>query len=45
VLCITALGENVQAARDLAYSGVRHISWPGAFYRTDIAHRALNRGG
>ena len=43
VLCVTALGDDVQAARDLAYSGVEKISWPGAFYRTDIAHRALNR--
>jgi phosphoribosylamine--glycine ligase len=43
VLCVTALGEDVQAARDLAYSGVERISWPGAFYRTDIAYRALNR--
>lgn len=43
VLCVTALGENVRAARDLAYSGVEKISWPGAFYRTDIAYRALRR--
>jgi phosphoribosylamine--glycine ligase len=43
VLCVTALGEDIRAARDLAYSGVEKISWPGAFYRTDIAYRALNR--
>jgi phosphoribosylamine--glycine ligase len=43
VLCVTALGDDVRAARDLAYSGVRQISWPGAFWRTDIAHRALHR--
>jgi phosphoribosylamine---glycine ligase len=43
VLCVTALGDDVRAARDLAYSGVERISWPGAFYRTDIAYRALNR--
>jgi len=45
VLCVTALGEDVQAARDLAYSGVAKISWPGAFYRSDIAYRALKRRG
>jgi phosphoribosylamine--glycine ligase len=43
VLCVTALGDNVRAARDLAYRGVERISWPGAFYRTDIAYRALAR--
>jgi len=43
VLCVTALGEDVRAARELAYSGVERISWPGAFYRTDIGYRALNR--
>jgi phosphoribosylamine--glycine ligase len=43
VLCVTALGDSVRAARDLAYSGVRKISWDGAFYRSDIAYRALQR--
>lgn len=43
VLCVTALGDSIQSARDLAYSGVEKISWPGAFYRRDIAHRALKR--
>lgn len=44
VLCVTALGEDVQHARDAAYAAVAKISWDGAFYRTDIAHRALKRG-
>jgi phosphoribosylamine--glycine ligase len=44
VLCVTALGATVRDARDLAYAGVEKISWPGAFYRADIAHRALDRG-
>jgi phosphoribosylamine--glycine ligase len=43
VLCVTALGDTVRAARNLAYSGVEGISWDGAFCRTDIAYRALNR--
>jgi phosphoribosylamine--glycine ligase len=44
VLCVTAIGTDVQAARDRAYQGVDRISWPGAFCRRDIAHRALARG-
>jgi len=43
VLCVTALGDDVRAARDLAYGGAQEISWPGVFYRKDIAYRALNR--
>jgi phosphoribosylamine--glycine ligase len=43
VLCVVGAGETVRAARDAAYSGVRAISWDGAFYRSDIAHRALAR--
>jgi phosphoribosylamine--glycine ligase len=45
VLCVTALGEDVGAARDLAYAGLAKIHWPDAFYRRDIAHRALGREG
>ena len=36
-----ALGENLGAARDAAYEGVRAISWAGAQYRTDIALKAV----
>ncbi len=43
VLCVTALGEGVSAARDLAYRGVAEIHWPEALYRRDIAHRAIAR--
>jgi phosphoribosylamine---glycine ligase len=43
VLCAVALGDDIRSARDNAYAGVRRISWPGAFYRNDIAHRALAR--
>jgi phosphoribosylamine--glycine ligase len=43
VLCVTAIGDDIRHARDRAYAGVEQISWPGAFYRTDIAHRALSR--
>ena len=43
VLCVTALGETVQAAQTKAYEGVKRISWPEAFYRTDIGYRAVAR--
>jgi phosphoribosylamine--glycine ligase len=43
VLCVVGAGASVRAARDAAYAGVREITWDGAFYRTDIAHRALTR--
>ncbi|TLF51580.1 phosphoribosylamine--glycine ligase [Halomonas urmiana] len=43
VLCVTALGDDVEAARDLAYRGVAEIAWPEVLYRRDIAHRAIAR--
>jgi len=43
VLCVVGTGTSVRAARDAAYGGVRKISWDGAFYRSDIGHRALAR--
>ena len=43
VLCVVGAGRGVRAARDAAYAGVRQITWDGAFYRTDIGHRALSR--
>ncbi len=43
VLCVTALGESVAAAAEQAYAGVAEITWAGAEYRRDIAHRAIAR--
>lgn len=43
VLCVTALGENVTQAQKRAYEGVAQIQWEQAYYRTDIAHRAIAR--
>ncbi|MDA9372202.1 phosphoribosylamine--glycine ligase [Porticoccaceae bacterium] len=43
VLCATALGDSVDKARDAAYALCRGIHWDGAFYRKDIAWRALER--
>lgn len=41
VLCVTARGETLEAARARAYSAVDQIDWPGGFHRTDIGWRAL----
>jgi phosphoribosylamine--glycine ligase len=43
VLCVVGVGTSVRAARDAAYANVRKITWDGAFYRTDIGHRAIQR--
>ena len=41
VLGVTALGQGLQAARDLAYEGAAKIQFEGAFTRSDIAAKAL----
>ena len=43
VLCVTALGDSVSAARALAYDRVDGIAWKDAYYRKDIAFRAIDR--
>lgn len=43
VLCVTALGEDIQRARDLAYEGVKAVRFDGGCYRQDIAARAIAR--
>ncbi|WP_456270181.1 phosphoribosylamine--glycine ligase [Kushneria sp. AK178] len=43
VLCVTALGDDVKTARDLAYEGVAALHFEGAFHRRDIAARAIDR--
>ena len=42
VLSVTALGEKLQAARDLAYAAVAKIDFEGCHYRRDIALAALS---
>jgi phosphoribosylamine--glycine ligase len=44
VLCVTALGDTVAAARQAAYRLAGGIRWSQAFYRRDIGHRAIGRG-
>ncbi len=41
VLCVTALGDSVQQARETAYATVGQIKFDGQQYRSDIAWRAL----
>jgi phosphoribosylamine--glycine ligase len=42
VLNVTALGLDVDEARARAYDAASRISWPGMFYRRDIAAQAVS---
>jgi phosphoribosylamine--glycine ligase len=44
VLCVTALGENVRAARRRAYQAVSQVRFAGMQFRTDIGQRAIGAG-
>lgn len=44
VICITALGDDIGQAQQLAYQGLAEISFDNCYYRTDIGHKAVNRG-
>jgi phosphoribosylamine--glycine ligase len=43
VLGVTALGDDISAARDRAYEAVRHIKFHRAHWRTDIGVKAIRR--
>jgi phosphoribosylamine---glycine ligase len=43
VLTVCALGKDIAAARENAYAAASKIRFDGAFFRRDIAHRALHR--
>lgn len=43
VLCVTALGDTVTEAQQRAYALLNETSWNGAYFRTDIAYRAIAR--
>jgi phosphoribosylamine---glycine ligase len=45
VLCVSALGDGHQAARERAYEAVGKIAFEGAYWRRDIAQKALRRPG
>ena len=36
VLCVTALGKNMQEAREKVYATAQIIQWPDRYYRADI---------
>jgi phosphoribosylamine---glycine ligase len=42
VLTVTAVGADVEQARDRAYAAAADISWPGVHYRRDIGAQALS---
>lgn len=43
VLCAVALGEKLEEAQIKAYQIVDQIDWNGAYYRTDIGFKAINK--
>lgn len=43
VLAVTALGDDLAAAKARAYEAVKLITFAGAYYRTDIADKALRK--
>ena len=43
VLGVTALGDTIREAKDRAYEAVAKIHFEGAYYRTDIAQKAIGR--
>jgi phosphoribosylamine--glycine ligase len=43
VLCVVGLGSDVAEAHDRVYREIGKIRWDGAFWRSDIGHRALSR--
>lgn len=43
VLCVTALGNTVTEAQQRAYALLKEVSWKDAYFRTDIAYRAIAR--
>ncbi|OLL27027.1 Bifunctional purine biosynthetic protein ADE1 [Neolecta irregularis DAH-3] len=43
VIAVSAYSDTLKSAVQKAYEGIRTVSFDGAFYRKDIAHRELNR--
>ncbi|OXS28096.1 MAG: phosphoribosylamine--glycine ligase [Desulfovibrio sp. MES5] len=43
VLCVTALGDDLEDAQRAAYGGVEKIRMDGGFYRKDIGQKGINR--
>lgn len=43
VLCVTALGEDLPAARKAAYAALEEIQMPDGYYRKDIGNKGIRR--
>lgn len=43
VLCVTALGYDIEKAQTKAYEAAKNIRWNDSFYRNDIGYRAIAR--
>lgn len=43
ILCITALGNTLQNAKDRAYEALQHIKMEHAYYRRDIGDKGIKR--
>lgn len=41
VLCVVGLGDDIRAAAQKAYEGVKQVHFDGMQYRSDIAYRAM----
>ena len=41
VLCVTALGDDLNQSNLNAYSAVKEIDWDGKYYRKDIGFRVM----
>ena len=41
VLCVTALGDDLNRSNEKAYSAVKLIDWDGKYYRKDIGFRVM----
>lgn len=45
VLGVTASGKTIEQARDCVYQALENLQWSGAYFRKDIAHRAIRNEG
>ena len=43
ILCVTALGDSLEQAREKAYEAVSRIHMPDSRYRSDIAMKGIER--
>lgn len=43
VLCVCAKADDIVQAQARAYEGIEHVNFKGAFYRSDIGYRAVER--